>query len=29
MGYMNPTMRNLSISALIAAALDGWSGHCF
>ena len=26
---MNPTVRNLSISALIAATLDGCSGRCF
>jgi hypothetical protein len=26
---MNPAVRNLSILALIAAALDGCSGHCF
>jgi hypothetical protein len=26
---MNPAVRNLSISTLIAAALDGCSGRCF
>jgi hypothetical protein len=29
MGYMNSTMRSLSISNLMATALDGYSGHCF
>jgi hypothetical protein len=29
MGYMNPAVRNLSISALMAATLDGCNGHCF
>jgi hypothetical protein len=29
MGYMNPTTCSLLISALIATALDGCSGHCF
>ena len=29
MGYMNPTTRNLSILALMAASLDGCSGHYF
>jgi hypothetical protein len=29
MGYVNLAVHNLSISALIANALDGCSGHCF
>ena len=29
MGYMNPAVCNLSISALMAAALDGCNGHFF
>jgi hypothetical protein len=29
MGYMNPATCNLSISALIATALDGYSGCLF
>jgi hypothetical protein len=29
MGYINPTVHNLSISSLMAASLDGCNGHCF
>jgi hypothetical protein len=29
MGYMNPVVRNFSISALMATNLDGCNGHCF